>query len=107
MARRAHAAAATRRLVAGLSTAATLGIVAAFGISSSGTDAATTVSTPVAPTTPPTIVQTVYRYVEVPAGGATPSSGRSNAPGSTSAAPAAPAPTPQPAPQPVTRTKGS
>ena len=112
MARRAHPAAATRRLVAGLSTAATLGIVAAFGFIGTANDTAKASPTAVIETTPPpTIVQVVYRYVEVPAAGGAPSSGgRSTAPGSTSpsASPAPAAqPAPQPAPTPATSTKGS
>jgi len=101
--RRAHAAAATRRLVAGVATAATLGIVAALGITGTRTSAANSRPSQVVETTPATIVRTVYRYVEVPADGAAPSSGRT-ATGGTSATPA---PASRPAPKPVTSTKGS
>lgn len=121
MARRSHAAAATRILVGGFAVASTLGILTALAADApdfGSTSPAPPVVQPVATTTPPTLVQQVYRYIPVPAGvggtsggsgsGATRSSsggGGAVAPSSGSA-PAAAAPAPAAA-APATATRGS
>ena len=104
--RRPHPAAATRILLAGLTTAAMLGIVSALALAEPPM-ASTTPTVVAAPSTPsPTLVRKVYRSVPIGASGASSSVGTPNPISSGSSTPA-PTPTPTPAPQPITQTRGS